>query len=141
MTEIVRQVPSISSAAAQDVVAAAIGAAQGSGQASAVAVVDAGGNLLAFRRMDGAALQSTQIAQDKAYTAAGFGMPSAQWHEFMQQDAPLAMGAPDGIERFVPFGGGLPLTLDGQVIGGIGVSGGHWSADEQIATAGANALG
>jgi uncharacterized protein GlcG (DUF336 family) len=62
-------------------------------------VADASGHLIAFTRMDGAALQATQIAQDKAYTAAGFGMPTAHWHEFLQQDAPLAMGAPTSRSR------------------------------------------
>lgn len=140
MTDVVRQVAHISSTAARQVVEAAVAAAEAAGQPAAIAVADAGGNLIAFTRMDGAALQATQIAQDKAYTAAGFGMPSAQWHEFLQQDAPLAMGAPTGIDRFVPFGGGLPLVVEERVVGGIGVSGGHWSADEQIARAGADRL-
>nr|WP_244967324.1 heme-binding protein [Streptomyces cacaoi] len=96
--------------------------------------------LCAFVRMDGAPVQAIQISQDKAYTAAGFGMPTAQWHEFTTQDAPLAAGAPTSIARFVPYGGGLPLMVDGRVVGGIGVSGGHWSADNTVAEAGVTAL-
>ncbi|MBB4684716.1 uncharacterized protein GlcG (DUF336 family) [Amycolatopsis jiangsuensis] len=46
----------------------------------------------------------------------------------------------DRIDRFVPFGGGLPLTVEGQVVGGIGVSGGHWSGDDKIAQAAAAVL-
>ncbi|GAA3526855.1 hypothetical protein GCM10022222_07300 [Amycolatopsis ultiminotia] len=140
MTDVVRQIPSISGAAARRVLQAAIAAAEAAEQPSAIAVVDASGNLSAFARLDGAALQAAQLAQDKAYTAAGFGLPSGQWHEFLQQDAPLATGAPTGIDRFVPFGGGLPLSVAGQVVGGIGVSGGHWSGDDQIAQAGAAAI-
>jgi uncharacterized protein GlcG (DUF336 family) len=90
--------------------------------------------------MDGAPAQAIQISQDKAYMAAGFGIPTGQWHEFMSQDAPLAAGATTSIPRFVSYGGGLPLIVDGEIIGGIGVSGGHWSADTRIAEAGAAAL-
>lgn len=135
-----RQLTSISAQAALEVALAAREAAEASGQSSAIAVVDAAGHLCAFIRMDGAPAQAIQISQDKAYTAAGFGMPTGQWHEFMAQDAPLAAGAPTSIDRFVSYGGGLPLVADGQVVGGIGVSGGHWSQDNAVAEAGAATL-
>ena len=93
-----------------------------------IAIVDDGGVLKAFSRMDGAALLSVQVAQDKAYTAVGFGMPTHGWHDFIKDDPPLADGAPTGIDRLVIFGGGYPITVDGQVVGAIGVSGGHYSA-------------
>lgn len=137
----VRQVASITDTAARRMIEAAVAAATAAGQPAAVAVVDAGGNLTAFTRMDGAALQAAQIAQDKAYTAVGFAMPSGRWHEFLQQDAPLQQGAPTAIDRFVPFGGGLPIVVDDEVVGAIGVSGGHWSVDEKVAQAGLDALG
>jgi uncharacterized protein GlcG (DUF336 family) len=105
-----------------------------------IAVADPGGNLKAFSRMDGAALLSTQIAQDKAYTAVGFGMPTHGWHDFIKDDAPLAAGAPTGIDRLVIFGGGYPITVDGKVVGAIGVSGGHYTQDQQVAEAGLAAL-
>lgn len=136
----IRQLASISGQAALEVVAAAQRGAESSGQRSAIAVVDAAGHLCAFVRMDGVPAQAVQISQDKAYTAAGFGMPTAQWHEFMTHDAPLAAGAQTSIPRFVSYGGGLPLVVDGQVVGGIGVSGGHWSEDDAVAEAGAAAL-
>ncbi len=107
---------------------------------SAVAVVDAAGHLSAFTRMDDVALQAIQIAQDKAYTAAGFGLPTGQWHELMTQDAPLATGAPTGISRLISFAGGLPIVVGGTVVGAIGVSGGHWSQDQSIAEAGVDAI-
>jgi uncharacterized protein GlcG (DUF336 family) len=105
-----------------------------------IAIVDDGGVLKAFSRMDGAALLSVQVAQDKAYTAVGFGMPTHGWHDFIKDDPPLADGAPSGIERLVIFGGGYPITVDGQVVGAIGVSGGHYSEDQQVAEAGLAAL-
>ena len=74
-----------------------------------IAVCDESGVLKAFSRMDGAALLSVQIAQDKAYTAVGFGMPTDGWHEFIKDDPPLAAGAVGGIDRLVIFGGGFPI--------------------------------
>jgi uncharacterized protein GlcG (DUF336 family) len=140
MSASVQHVPSITSSAARAVIEAAVAAAEQTSQRFAVAVVDAAGVLSAFARMDGAPLQASQIAQDKAYTAVSFGMPTDQWHEFIQGDAPLTIGAPTGIDRLITFGGGYPLLVDGVVVGAIGVSGGHWSDDMNIAQAGAKAL-
>jgi uncharacterized protein GlcG (DUF336 family) len=139
MNTAVRQVASITNVLARKVVETAVAAAEAAGQRSAIAVVDASGQLSAFARMDGAPVQAIQLSQDKAYTAAGFGMPTAQWHEFMKNDAPLAAGAP-AMDRMIPFGGGLPIIIDGEVVGGIGVSGGHWSDDSKIAEAGLSAI-
>ena len=86
--------------------------------------------------MDGAPLLSVQVAQDKAYTAVGFGLPTHGWHDFIKDDAPLAAGAPAGIDRLVVFGGGYPLPRRGEeLVGGIGVSGGHYSEDMKVAEA------
>jgi len=90
--------------------------------------------------MDGAALFSVQIAQDKAYTAVGFGMPSDGWHGFIKDDPPLADGAVGGIDRLVIFGGGYPITVDEQIVGAVGVSGGHYSQDMEVAQAGLSAV-
>jgi uncharacterized protein GlcG (DUF336 family) len=76
-----------------------------------------------------------QIAQDKAYTATGFGIPTHVWHDFIKDDPPLAAGAPTGIDRLVIFGGGFPLEVDGQVVGAVGVSGGHYLEDMEVAQA------
>jgi uncharacterized protein GlcG (DUF336 family) len=105
-----------------------------------IAIVDDSGVLKAFSRMDGAPLLSIQIAQDKAYTAVGFGMPTHGWHDFIKDDPPLADGAPDGIDRLVIFGGGYPIKFDGQLVGAIGVSGGHYEQDQQVAEAGLAAI-
>jgi uncharacterized protein GlcG (DUF336 family) len=133
-------VATITTDAAHRMIAAAEAKATEMGVPMCIAVADPGGNLKAFSRMDGAALLSTQIAQDKAYTAVGFGMPTHGWHDFIKDDAPLADGAPTGIDRLVIFGGGYPITVDGTVVGAIGVSGGHYTQDQQVAEAGLAAL-
>ena len=128
--------PSITSALAHRVVAAAEAKAEQMGHPFVIAVVDESGVLKAFSRMDGAALLSVQIAQDKAYTAIGFGLPTHGWHDFIKDDPPLALGAPSGIDRLVVFGGGYPITIGGKIVGGIGVSGGHYTQDMEVAEAG-----
>src|SRR3954462_3769618 len=132
---------SITSEAAHQIVAAAEAKANEIGTPMVIAVCDDGGVLKAFSRMDGAALLSVQVAQDKAYTAVGFGMPTHGWHDFIKDDPPLADGAPTGIDRLVIFGGGYPITVDDQVVGAIGVSGGHYSQDQEVAEAGLAAIG
>jgi uncharacterized protein GlcG (DUF336 family) len=67
-----------------------------------IAVADESGVLKAFSRMDGAPLLSVQVAQDKAYTAVGFGLPTDGWYDFIKDDPPLAVGATAGIDRLVP---------------------------------------
>ncbi|MEV6779412.1 GlcG/HbpS family heme-binding protein [Streptomyces syringium] len=141
MSTTVLHVPSITSAMARDLVDAAIKAAEPTEQRYSIAVADSAGHLVAFARMDGAYLMSAQIAQDKAYTSAASRMTTDQWHGFIKDDAPLAMGATAGIDRLIAFGGGLPITVDGVVVGGIGVSGGHWSDDIKIAEAALAAIG
>ena len=133
--------PSISSDLAHRVVAAAEAKAGEMGHPFVIAVVDESGVLKAFSRMDGAALLSVQIAQDKAYTAVGFGLSTDGWHDFIKDDPPLAAGATTGIDRLVIFGGGYPIKSDGQIIGGIGVSGGHYTQDMEVAQAGVAAAG
>ena len=64
-----------------------------------------------------------KIAQDKAYTAVGFGMPSHGWYDFIKDDPPLAAGAPSGIDRLLIFGGGYPIQIGDTMVGAIGVSG------------------
>ncbi len=106
-----------------------------------VAVVDAGGNLAAFLRMPGAFLHSIDIAIDKAYTAASFGLPTSQWHAALQQHSEAVREGIVRRPRFVGFGGGLPIVDAGQRIGGMGVSGGSEAQDEACAQAGLAAIG
>ena len=106
-----------------------------------IAVVDSGGNLAAFLRMPGAFLHSIEIAIDKAYTAAGFGLPTAAWTEALATHSPAVRAGIPMRPRMVCFGGGLPLKHEGRVIGGIGVSGGSELEDETCAKAGLSAIG
>jgi uncharacterized protein GlcG (DUF336 family) len=132
---------SVTSELAGRMIAAAEAKANQMGHPFVIAVVDDSGVLKAFSRMDGAALLSVKIAQDKAYTAVGFGLPTHGWFDFIKDDPPLALGAAAGIERLVVFGGGYPISIDGQVVGGIGVSGGHYTQDMEVAEAGLAAAG
>jgi len=133
--------PSVTAELAKAMIEAAERKAGEMGHPFVIAIVDDSGVLKAFSRMDGAALVSVQIAQDKAYTAVGFGLSTDGWHEFIKDDPPLADGAPEGIDRLVIFGGGYPIKLDGQLVGAIGVSGGHYEQDQQVAEAGLAAIG
>src|SRR5438094_6656389 len=126
---------SVSSELAHRLIEAAERHANQMGHAFVIAIVDESVVLKALSRMDGAALLSVQVAQDKAYTAVGFGMATHSWHDFIKDDPPLAAGATTGIDRLVVFGGGYPIEVEGQVVGGIGVSGGHYSQDMEVAEA------
>ena len=106
-----------------------------------VAVVDAAGLPAAFARMAGAPLHSIDIAIDKAYTAASFGLATSQWHKVLQEHSPAVREGLVLRPRFVAFGGGLPILENGLRIGGIGVSGGSEQEDEAIAQAGLKAIG
>jgi len=130
---------SISSQAAALMLEAAIAKATEIQVPAVIAVVDESGQLKAFTRMDGAPLLSIQIAQDKAYTAAAFGLATHQWFDFIKEDPPLLHGITK-TPRLIVFGGGYPVSIDGSVVGGIGVSGGHYSDDMKIAEAGLSAL-
>jgi len=134
------QKASVSSDAAHRMIGAAERKARDIGRPMVIAIVDEAGVLKAFSRMDGAALLSVQVAQDKAYTAAGFGLSTDGWHDFIKNDPPLAAGAVGGIDRLVVFGGGYPIKVGDQVVGAIGVSGGHYSQDMEVARAGLAAL-
>ncbi len=132
--------PSVSTELAKAMIEAAERKAAEMGHPFVIAIVDESGVLKALSRMDGAALLSVQVAQDKAYTAAGFGMATDAWHEFVKNDPPLAMGAAPGIDRLIVFGGGFPITVGDAVVGAIGVSGGHYSQDMEVAQAGLSAV-
>jgi uncharacterized protein GlcG (DUF336 family) len=105
-----------------------------------IAVTDESGDLKAFLRMDGAPKLSLQIAQDKAYTAASFSMPTHAWFDFIKNDLPLLHGITH-TPRLIVFGGGFPIKLEGEIVGAIGLSGGHYSQDMECARAGLQAIG
>jgi uncharacterized protein GlcG (DUF336 family) len=112
---------SVSSELAQKMVDAAVAKARELGVAENVAILDDGGNLKAFGRMDGAAALAIGIAQNKAYTAL-FGVSTQDLFNFMQSDPSLLAGMPT-IPRLAAWGGGFPIKVNGEVVGAIGVSG------------------
>jgi glc operon protein GlcG len=130
----------VSLAAAERAVRAAVERATELGVAVVVAVADAAGELKAYARMDGAPLLSVRIAQDKAWTAAAFGLPTDAWWNLVKDEPPLLHGIVK-TDRLIIFGGGLPLVVEGRVVGGIGVSGGSAEQDRAIAAAGAAVVG
>ena len=132
----VMQVRTVTLEAARRAVTACVERARELGIEVAIAVVDQAGNLKAFARMDGAPLLSSRIAQDKAWTAAAFGIPTHAWWDLVKDEPPLLHGIVK-TDRLIVFGGGVPLRSAGEVVGGIGVSGGSADQDRELAEAGA----
>jgi uncharacterized protein GlcG (DUF336 family) len=112
---------SISSGLAEKMVDEAVAKARELGVTENVAILDDGGNLKAFRRMDGAPLLSIEIAQNKAYTAL-FGISTQELFNFIQGDPSLLAGMPT-LPRMAAWGGGFPIKVNGEVVGAIGLSG------------------
>ncbi|MDR3483018.1 MAG: heme-binding protein [Burkholderiaceae bacterium] len=140
--EIQATTPGISWDAAGTAARAAVQYAQAHGWRINVAVVDRGGNMMAFLRMPGAFLHSIEIAIDKAYTAASFGFSTKDWMGAIGHDDGMKFGF-SAQPRLIVFGGGLPLRVEGEEewIGGIGVSGASEAQDEECARAGLAAIG
>ncbi|HEV2094721.1 MAG TPA: heme-binding protein [Rubrobacter sp.] len=126
---------------AQRVIAAAEQKAQEMGQPMNIAVMDAGRNLVAFHRMDGAWVASVDIAIDKAFTSAGRGLTTRKIGEMAQPGQPLFGINTTNGGRIVIFAGGIPLMRDGAVVGAVGVSGGTVDEDHEVAEAGVAAFG
>ncbi|MEO0321460.1 MAG: heme-binding protein [Myxococcota bacterium] len=125
--------------AAHRMVAAAVAKGRERGCSVNAAVVDAGGQLLAFLREPGAPLHSIDIAIDKAYTAASFRCATPELYAAVAEPPALR----DGIlarPRLVAFGGGLPIDADGHHVGGVGISGGSEADDVACAEAALAAL-
>jgi uncharacterized protein GlcG (DUF336 family) len=112
---------SISSELAQKMVDAALAKARALGVSENVAILDDGGNLKAFSRMDGAPILSIEMAQNKAYTAL-FGVSTQDFFNFIQGDPSLLAGVPT-LARVAAWGGGFPIKVNGEVVGAIGLSG------------------
>lgn len=127
----------VSAATAQKMVEAAVAKATSLGVPQIVAILDESGLLKAFCRMDGAPLISIEVAQNKAYTAL-LGAPSQDFFNRIKDDPALLAGVPH-IPRIVTFGGGLPIRVEGAVVGAIGVSGGTVEQDIACAQAGLDA--
>jgi uncharacterized protein GlcG (DUF336 family) len=112
---------SISYELAQKMVDAALAKARSLGVVENVAILDDGGNLKAFGRMDGAPILCIEMAQNKAYTAL-FGVSTQDFFDFIQRDPSLLAGIPT-LARVAAWGGGLPIMVDGEIVGAIGLSG------------------
>lgn len=120
---------------AKQIIAAAEQKANEIGVPMVVAVVDAGGNLVAQHRMDGALLASISLALDKAYTAVALKMPTDEVASIVTPGQSLFGLNTASNGRFITFGGGFPLIAAGIVIGGLGVSGGTVEEDIVVARA------
>src|SRR3982074_2395754 len=112
---------SISSELAQKMVNAAVAKARELGVGENVAILDDGGNLKAFSRMDGAPIPTIEMAQNKAYTAL-LGVSTQDFFNFIQGDPALLAGIPT-LSRMAAWGGGFPIKVHGELVGAIGVSG------------------
>lgn len=117
--------------AAQALVDRAVEAARARGFRMAIAVVEPSGELVAFGRMDDVQYGSINVAQDKARSAARFRAASASAEERLAAGR-MALLAIDGI---MPVAGGVPIVVDGRVVGAIGVSGASSAQDDEVARA------
>ena len=131
---------SISASVCAEMIAASQAKAQEMGFNIVIAIVDDSGVLKAFSRMDNAPLLAIGAAQQKAKTAVGFGMSTGDaWHDFIKGDPILEQGV-QNLKDFTLLGGGSPIMIDDQLVGAIGVSGGHYKQDEECAAAGLAAI-
>ncbi|GGH37885.1 ATP:cob(I)alamin adenosyltransferase [Cribrihabitans marinus] len=106
-----------------------------------IAITDESGQLIAFRRMDGGKVTSATIAIDKAFTAAAARKATHEYGTASQPGAP-AYGIASALGgRLMVVGGGLPVIVDGEVVGGIGVSSGTPDQDRAVAQAGIDTFG
>lgn len=125
----------ITLALAARMTAAAVHEAGGLGALVSAAVVDAGGHLVHFQRMDGAEIAGPTLAVDKAYTAVAHRIATADLAEAAAPGGPLAGLASNGGGRYVVFGGGVPCWSGDRVVAGVGVSGGTTEQDVRCALA------
>lgn len=124
---------------AQRVIAAAKAeAAKVKAPGGVIAVVDAGGNLMALERLDGTFAAGANISIGKARTSVLFQKPTKVFEDIINKGRTAMAALPDSF--FTPLQGGIPVVVDGQIVGGVGVSGASSAAqDEELAIAGANA--
>ena len=137
--QVAATIPGISAEAAAAACSAAVAYATAKGWKINVAVVDRGGNLMAFLRMPGAFIHSIDIAIVKAFSSASFGFPTKAWMGAIGHDEGMKLGF-SAQPRLIVFGGGLPVG-QGDWLGGIGVSGASEAEDEECARAGLAAIG
>lgn len=129
-------VPVLSAAGASIAITGSEQAAAASSLRVSIAIVDNVGNLLAFHRRDGACVTTVEAAIRKARTAAQLGLPTKAFEDLLQQGMTSLLV----FEFITASQGGVPVILDGVVVGGVGCSGSSGKDDEMIASAGAAAL-
>jgi len=127
----------VSLALAKKMATAAEAEATKNNWAMVITILDDGGNIVYIGRMDGAQLGSIDVSQGKAHTALAFRRPSKAFQDLVDQNQAHLVTLP----HITAVQGGLPIMLDGKVVGAIGVSGGSSAQDEQCAQAGINAIG
>src|SRR5439155_24073509 len=120
-------------AAAKKIAAVAEADAKAKSARVVIAMVDDGGNLLLLQRLDDTQVASVEVAIGKARTAAIFRRPSREFEEQVKTGRVAALALPGAT----PLQGGIPITVEGKVIGAIGASGNSPQEDEEIALAGA----
>jgi len=140
MAEVAKTRETITLEEARRAIEAAARKAEELGQPEDIAVVDAGGNLKAHVRMDGAFVGSITVSINKAYTAIAFQTETANLQEPTRPEGSI-FGLSDAHGgRLVVFPGGIPLVRDGEIVGAIGVSSGSVEQDQEVAEAGAAAF-
>jgi uncharacterized protein GlcG (DUF336 family) len=125
---------------ARRIIAAATKKAEEIGQPMNIAVVDAGGNLLAFERMENAWLGSIDIAQKKAWTSRAFDITTENLGKNSQSGDQFFGIHASNDGKVMIFAGGVPLKQDNVVVGAVGISGGSGKQDQEVAEAGAAAF-
>ncbi len=125
---------------AKNILAAAEKRAVEIGQPMNIAVVDAGGNLVAHERMDGAWIGSVDISINKAFTARAFNIATKDLADNSQPGQQFFGIHGSNHGRIMIFAGGIPLKKNGHVVGAVGVSGGSGEQDQTVALAGAAAF-
>ncbi len=137
----IRQAPKLTHKGSRAIVEAAEAKARQIRVPQCIAVVDEGGHLLAFSRMDGGKISSVQVALTKAVSAATRRSPTGPMPSAQDASVLLSIGLPLATGGSItPIRGGLPIVADGQVVGGIGVSSGTEDQDVECAEAGLAAL-
>jgi uncharacterized protein GlcG (DUF336 family) len=131
---------SVTLADARKVIAAAEKKAGEIGQPMNIAIADAGGNIVAHVRMDGAWIGSIDISQKKAYTSRAFDIETKDLATHSQSGGQFFGIHASNNGKIMIFAGGIPLKKDGKVVGAIGVSGGSGEQDHAVAAAGAAAF-
>ena len=130
--------PSVNLDNARKIAASAIAEANKGGFKMAVAIVDTAGDLVYFEKMDGTQVASVNIAQDKARSSVRFKRPTKAMQDVLAQGGAGVRFL--ALQGAVPVEGGLPIVMNGQIVGAVGASGGTSDQDGQVAKAGADSV-